>query len=161
MTILLYGCETWLLRVEHQRCLEVFDNDCLHRILGCRRRDRVPCEVLCHRLDLRALPPMLLQRRLRWFGHAARRPAGEIIRGIINPVPPSHWRHKQGGQLKTWLTMLKENLARMSGIGVYGLRRWNREWLSLGVTWTHDRQAWAAAIRDVGVALDTGTTSPG
>ncbi len=56
-------------------------------------------------------------------------------------------------------TMLKEDLARMNGLGVYGLRRWNREWLSLGVRLTQDRQAWAAAIRDV-VALDTGTTSP-
>ncbi len=64
-TILLYGCETWPLRVEDQRCLEVFDNDCLRRILGRRRRDRVPCEVLRHQLHLRALPPTLLQRRLR------------------------------------------------------------------------------------------------
>ncbi len=66
-----------------------------------------------------------------------------------------------GGQLKTWLTMQKEDLARMSGPGVYGLRRWNREWLSLEITWTQDLQARAAAIRDVVVALDTGTTSPG
>ncbi len=105
-TILLYGCETWPLRVEDQRCLEVFDSDCLRRILGRRRRDRVPCEVLRHRLHLRALTPMFLQRRLRWFGHAARRPAGLIVRDVIDPVPPPHWRLKRGGQLKTWLTML-------------------------------------------------------
>ncbi len=41
------------------------------------------------------------------------------------------------------------------------LKQWNREWLSLGVTWTQDRRAWAVAIRDVGVAMDTGTTSSG
>ncbi len=70
---------------------------------------------------------MLLQRRLRWFGHAARRPAGEIIRDAIDLVTPSHWRRKRDAQLKTWLTMLKEDLARMSGTGVYGLRRGNRE----------------------------------
>ncbi len=104
---------------------------------------------------------MLLQRRLRWFGHAARRPAGESIRDVIDPGPPTHGHRKRGGQLKSWLTMLKEDLARMSGPGVYGLRRWNREWLQLGITWTQDRQAWAAAIRNVVVAVDTGTTSPG
>ncbi len=43
----------------------------------------------------------------------------------------------------------------MSGPNVYGLRRWNQELLSLDITWTQDRQAYVAAIRDV----DTGTTS--
>ncbi len=103
--ILLYGCETWPLRVEDQRRLEVFDNDCLRRIRGRRRRlDRVPCAVLRRQLHLRAVPPVLLQRRLRWFGHAARRLAGEIIREVINPEPPVHWCKKRGGQLKTWKT---------------------------------------------------------
>ncbi len=93
------------------------------------------------------------------LGQAARRPAGEIIRDVIDSVPPSHSRRERGGQLETWLTMLKEDLARMSGPCVYGLRRWNREWLSLGVTWTQNRQAWAAAIRDVVAALDIYTIS--
>ena len=33
LTILLYGCETWPLRVVDLRKLEVFDNDCLRYIL--------------------------------------------------------------------------------------------------------------------------------
>ncbi len=98
-TILLYGCVTWSLRVEDQRRLEVFDNDCLRRILGRRRLDRVPRNVLRHQLHLRALPPVLLQRRLRWFGPTALRPVSEIIREVINPEPPVHWRKKRGGQL--------------------------------------------------------------
>ncbi len=88
-TILLYGCETWPLRVEDQRRLEVFDNGCLRRILRCRRQDRIPCVALRHRLHLRDLPPVLLQRRLRWLGHAARRPADESIREVINLEPPA------------------------------------------------------------------------
>ncbi len=55
-----------------------------------------------------ALPPVLLQRRLRWLGHAARRPTGEIICEVINPEPPVHWRKKRRGQLKTWMTTLNE-----------------------------------------------------
>ncbi len=82
---------------------------------------------LRHRLHLQAVPQGLLQRRLRWFGHAARRPAGAIIREVINPDPPAHWRKKCGGQLKTWMTTLKEDLARLSGPDVFGLRRWNRD----------------------------------
>ncbi len=51
--------------------------------------------------------------RLRWFEHAARRPAGEFIRDVIDPVPLTHWRRKRDGPVKTLLTMLKENLTRM------------------------------------------------
>ncbi len=45
--------------------------------------------------------------------------------------------------------MLKEDLTRMGGPNVYGLRRWNREWLSLGIAWAQESQARVAAIRDV------------
>ncbi len=78
------------MRVKDERYLDVFDNDCLRRILGRQRRDRVPSDFLRHQHHLRALPFTLLQRRLRWFERAARRPAGEIIRDVIDPVPLTH-----------------------------------------------------------------------
>ncbi len=99
------------------------------------------------------------QHRLRRLGHAAHRLTADIIRDVIDPVPPTHWRRTRGGQLKTCHTMLKEHLARMSIPNDYGPRRWNREWLSLGITQTQDHQTWAAAIRGVIVAMDTGTTN--
>lgn len=64
-TILLYGCETWPMKVADQRKLEVFDNDCLRRILRRRRSDQVPTADLRRCLHLRPLPALLLQRRLR------------------------------------------------------------------------------------------------
>ncbi len=103
---------------------------------------------------------MLLQLRLRWCGVAARRPAGEIIREVINPEPPAHWRKKRGGQLKTWMTTMKGDLARLSGPAVYDLRRWNRDWMTIGIAWAQDRGAWAAAVRDAVVAIDAGATAP-
>ena len=77
--ILLYGCETWPLRAVDQRRLEVFDTDCLRYILRCSRIDRVPTSTLHRRLNLCPLPPVLLQRRLQWFRHAARRPERESL----------------------------------------------------------------------------------
>ncbi len=116
--------------------------------------------VLRRQHHLRALPPVLLQRQLRWFGHAARRPAGEIIREVINPEPPVHWRKRRGGQLKTWMTTMKEDLARLSEPAVNGLRRWNQDWMTIGIAWAQDRGAWAAAVRDAVVAIDAGATAP-
>ncbi len=86
------------------------------------------------------------------FGHAARRPADEIIREFINPEAPVHWRKKRGGQLKTWMTTLKEDLARLSGPAVYGLRRLNQNWMTIRIAWAQDRGAWAVAVRDAVVA---------
>ncbi len=123
---LFYHCETLSLRVEDQRYLEIFGNHYLHCILGCRRRDLVSVDILRHRLHLRALLPTLLQRRLRWFSHAALRPTSKIIRDVIDPVPPTPWRRKRDGQPEILLTMLKEDLAWISGPNVYGLRQWNR-----------------------------------
>ncbi len=57
--------------------------------------------------------------------------------------------------------MLKEYLTRISSPNFYGLRQLNREWLSLGIAWTQDHQAWAAVSRDVVVAMNSGITSPG
>ncbi len=103
---------------------------------------------------------MLLPRRLRWFGHAARRPAGEIIREVIIPELPAHWRKKRGVQLKTWMITFKEDLARLSGPDDFGLRRRNRDWMTIGIDWAQDRRDWAAAVRDAVVAMDAGAIGP-
>ncbi len=71
-----------------------------------------------------------------------------------------HWRKKRGSQLKTWMTTLKEDLARISGPAVYGLRRWNQDGMTIGIAWAQDRGAWAAAVRDPVVAIDAGATAP-
>ncbi len=73
-SILLYGCEIWPVRVTDERMLEVFDNGSIRRILRVRRRDCVPSVELRRRLT--HISALLVQRKLRWFGHAARRPEG-------------------------------------------------------------------------------------
>ncbi len=58
------------------------------------------------------------------------------------------------------MTTMKEDLARLSGPAVYGLRRWNQDWMTIGIAWAQDRGAWAAAVRDAVVAIDAGATAP-
>ncbi len=43
-------------------------------ILRVRRRDCAPSVELLRRFRLTCIPALLVQRRLRWFGHSARRP---------------------------------------------------------------------------------------
>ncbi len=67
--------------------LEVFDNDSIRRILRVRRRDCVPSVELGRSLCLTRIPALLAQRRLRWFGRAARPIEGESIKDLLLPTP--------------------------------------------------------------------------
>ncbi len=97
-TILLYGCKTQPVRVADQRMLEVFANDSIRRILRVRRKDCMPSVELRRRLCLTSIPTLLVQRRLRWFGHVARRPKGGLIKDLLLPTPPRTWRRRAGGR---------------------------------------------------------------
>ena len=155
--ILTYGCETWPLRVEDARKLEVFDHWCLRRILGTRWQDRVSNEEVRLRcLKTPRLTTLLRQRRLRWFGHVLRRPQCELIRATLSPKACPGWRCRSGGQLKTWIATVKEDLEPLGLRSVYGIRRWERDWISICHDLASDRRAWAAIIRD---AEEAGSSS--
>ena len=153
-TILLYGCETWPLRAVDLRKLEVFDNECLCYILQCCWIDCVPTTTLCHHLNLHPLAPVLLQRHLRWFGHAARRPEGELICDVLLPTSLLNWWKHIGGQLKMWASTIKDDLAALSGPQVVGLRRWNRDWLAISCDLAQDQRTSAVMVRDAVLARE-------
>ncbi len=87
-------------------------------------RDRVPLVKLRRRLCLTSTPALLVQRMLRWFGHAARRPEGELIKDLLLPTPPRTWRRRTGGQLKTWA-----GLEPLFAPRVFGESRWRKDWV--------------------------------
>ncbi len=89
-----YCCETWPARVADERMLAVFGNDSIRYNLHVRRRDFVPSVEQRRRLYLTSIPTLLVQRRLRWFCHAARRPEGELIKDRLLPKPPCTWRER-------------------------------------------------------------------
>ncbi len=130
-SILLYGCESWPVRVTDESMLGVFDNDSIRRILRVRHRDCVPSVELRRGLCLTSIPALIVQRRLHWFGHAARRPEGELIKDLLLPTPPRTWRRQAGGQLKTWATTIKADLEPISLPRIFGHARWRKDWVNL------------------------------
>ncbi len=58
-SILLYGCETWPVRVADEMMLEVFDNDSIRHILTVSRRDCVPSVELRRSLCLTKILELL------------------------------------------------------------------------------------------------------
>ena len=141
---------------------KVFYNDCLRYILRCRWIDRVTTTTLRRLMNLRPLPPVLLQRRLRWFGHAARRPEGELIRDVLLLSSLPKRRKRVGGQLKMWASTIKDDVAALSSPRVVCLRRWNRDWLEISCDLAQDRRTWAVMVWDAVLAREeASSTRPG
>jgi hypothetical protein len=148
--ILTYGCETWPLRAEDTRKLEVFDHWCLRRILRVRWSDRLSNEEVRKRCsDIERLTVLLRRRRLQWFGHVLRRPISEISKQALAPSPCAGWRCRLGGQLKTWLSTVKKEVELLGLQSVYGVRHWNQHWVSICSDLASNRRSWTALIRDI------------
>ena len=148
--ILLYGCETWPLRKEDIRRLEVFDHWCLRLILKVRWSDRVSNDKVRQRcLDIPIISSLIQNRRLQWFGHVLRKSENEPLKQVLNPSACPQWRARLGGQLKTWLCSVKEDVDHMRLQVVHGTRRWNRHWITICSDLATDRKAWKASIRDI------------
>ncbi|BHF81197.1 hypothetical protein SprV_0702432700 [Sparganum proliferum] len=149
-SVLLYGCECWALRVEDERKLEVFDHHCLRTILRVKLTDFVSNETVRTRCDnIARITQAIQERRLRWFGHVLRRPPQELSVTAIDPAPLLHWRRRRGGQFKTWLDTVRQDMEVVLGPSVFGLRRWRREWVELSRSAAADRHAWRGTVRDI------------
>ncbi|MDY6929965.1 MAG: reverse transcriptase family protein [Pseudomonadota bacterium] len=148
-TVLLYGCECWQLRVDDIRRLEVFDHWCLRRMLGIQWDDHTSNADIRQKCLIRCLSTTIQERRLRWLGHVLRKPPDEVVSICLHTSPCTGWKKRPGGQRKTWLDLIKEDMAKIAGPTVYGLRRWNRDWLCIACDLASDRAAWRAATRDI------------
>jgi hypothetical protein len=75
LRIVLYGCETWSLKLKEERRLRVFENRVLRRILGPRRDEVTRDWRILHNEELYALYfslniiQVINPRRLRWTVH--------------------------------------------------------------------------------------------
>nr|VZI30731.1 unnamed protein product [Spirometra erinaceieuropaei] len=149
-SVLLYGCECWALRVEDDRKLEVFDHHCLRIILRVKLTDFVSNEIVRARCDnIATINQAIQERRLRWFGHVLRRPPQELSVTALDPAPLPHWRRRRGGQFKTWLDTVRQDMEVVLGPSVFGLRRWRREWVELSRSAAADRNAWRGTVWDI------------
>ena len=101
--VLLYGSETWPLRVEDLRRLQVFDNRCIAGVGWCQRirNETVRKRVFGH-VEGTSIGDCIQHNKLRWFGHVLHMP-----KKILFSMPDSEWRKPKGGQSLTWQKGMK------------------------------------------------------
>ena len=142
--VLLYSTETWPIRAQDLRRLQVFDNRCLRTIarIGWSRRIRnevIRKQVLGDTFG-RTIKECIERNQLRWLSHVLRMPDHRLPNKTLFSLPVSTWRKPKGGQPTTWQKGMKALTKHLGSVGSVRLRGWEpRVPLVLGwrqcVTW--------------------------
>ena len=91
---------------------------------------------------------VLVERKLRWFGHVLRMDPHRLPKQCLFFEAPENWKRPRGGVFKTW------NRSVMSLVGAFvrpphvRSNKW-RNWRIDSMTSARDRQQWKALVRDV------------
>lgn len=78
-SVLVYGSETWPMKVEDMRRMERTERYMVRQMCGVTLGDRCRSEELNERLGIEGVRGVVSQGRLRWFGHVERMEAGNWV----------------------------------------------------------------------------------
>ena len=87
VSVLLYGCETWLVSEVIRRKLQVFINRCLRRILRIFWPNTISNDALWERANMADINNIIRRRKYGWIGHTLRKPPEEICHRALQYNP--------------------------------------------------------------------------
>ena len=152
--VLLYGCETWTLRAEDLKRLQVFDNRCLRSIAGVRLSQRIRNVAIRNRVlgsDL-DLEKQINAHKLRWLGHTLRMTDRRLPNRALFASPSLEWRKARGGQALTWHRQIKALTGKLAAVGSVRLPGWGprdsrNQWLRTLQDMAQNRSQWRSCCR--------------
>ena len=127
-TVMLYGGETWPVKVEELHRLERTERMMVRWMCGVTLKDRVDSVELRSRLGIWSVGELLRRNRLRWFGHLERKDNEEWVSACRRVEVVG--ARARGRVKKTWEECVKNDL------DLLGLRR----------DWAQDRAKWRGLI---------------
>jgi hypothetical protein len=110
VSVLLYGCETWLVTEGIKRKLQVFVNRCLRRILRIFWPNTISNAELWERANMTDINTTIRRRKYGWIGHTLRKPSEEVCHRALQynpqgsrPVgrPKNTWRRTVLSEVNT------------------------------------------------------------
>ena len=105
--VILYGSETWAVKEEHVKKLEVAEMRCLRAIKGVTRRERMRNEDIRQELKVTELTEKIQESRLRWYGHVKRMEENEFVRWAVECGQPG--TRKRGRLRKRWMDCVRDD----------------------------------------------------
>ena len=107
---MLYGSETWAMKMSEEVKVERNDMRMIRWICGARLSERIPSEELRRRLGLEDIKLVLKRRRLRWYGHVERREGEWISKALLMEVDG---KRPRGRPKKSWLEIVEKDMRDM------------------------------------------------
>jgi len=121
LSVLLYNSETWALKENVKKKLKVFEMNCLRKIKGVTRRDRLRNVDVRRDLNMKVdIVQRIQTRRLRYFGHVTRMKGDRLP--TIALSGQVHGARKRGRPKKRWEDNLKEDFEEMGQTMVEAFR---------------------------------------
>ncbi|CAH8481648.1 unnamed protein product [Schistosoma intercalatum] len=156
-SVLLYGSETWPVRVEDIRRLLVFDHRCLRNIARISWNHRVSNAVVRKRVlgkDGKSIDDVVKLHQLRWLGHVLRMPNDRLPRRAMLSGIGVGWKKARGGQTKTWHKSMKSLTSGLSHVGRCRLPGWgprdvSNRWLETLNDMAQNRLQWRRCIHSL------------
>src|SRR5580692_7234761 len=109
--VMIYGSETWALRVEDTQKLMRAEVSMVRRMCGVSIKKHLSNEELRGRLGIDFVSDVVRRGRLRWFGHVERK-GDEWVRKSMEDLKVEG-NAGRGRPRKTWLECVKDNMKRM------------------------------------------------
>ena len=133
-SVMLYGSETWAVKVDDTRRLERTEMRMVRWMCGAslnpqREGNRIPSEELRRRLGIECISDVMRRGRLSWFGHLERMNENSQVEKVRNMVVDGPFC--RNAPRKTWNSVISDDLKK----------------LKLNPRTAKDRNAWNAAIR--------------
>ena len=80
ISCLLYGCQTWAMRVELESKTEMMEMRMVRWMCGVSPKERQPSTELRRRLGVEATGDVMRRGRLRWHGHVERKHNADYVK---------------------------------------------------------------------------------
>jgi hypothetical protein len=149
-SVLLYGCETWPLKVQDIARLQAFEYRCWRQFLGISPLDLVSNNEVIARIKPKTLcSAEVTRRRLMFLGHILRRPDTFIPKRCLLTKPEEGWRRRPGGQRINWRRTVYKDVNTPQIRRAYGSSAWESNWVTILEHTAQDRSQWKIMTKDI------------
>ena len=109
VTILLYGCESWVLSKDMECKINAFATSSYRVMLNIKRRDHVSNSIIYSMTDTQPLVHCVRKRQLSFLGHILPLPEEEPVRRYAPYIPP-HGKRRPGRPRTSYQSYIKRLL---------------------------------------------------